>query len=409
MKKRENDNLYPIPPQEDYYADYYPEEDTLPISQDRWVDEERERYYAQKDAYYAQKDAYYAQRDAYYARQEKERAAERYEPEETESRAERRRREQAERRAYAPEDEEEPRRLRRRFRRQGRRRQRRLFRRLIVLLLTAAVVLLLIGTAPVRNPEGAPREAGHSTVLLAGTDLDGVRTDTIMLISLERGEPVRLLSIPRDTYMANYTTHKLNAVYGAVGGGEAGMELLMKEVGNVIGFEPDGYVLVDMDVAIRAVDILGGVDYNVPQDIDNNEYSQGSHIRLSAGEQHLNGEQVMELLRYRAGYANADIGRTEVQRDFLRTALKQWLTFSNIKKLPDLVSLYKGEGVTASLSFRNLMWIARVLVKADLFSAVTDDVLPGWADMVDGSSVYMVERTAAANMLKDYNPYAIEE
>ena len=250
---------------------------------------------------------------------------------------------------------------------------------------------------------------GPRLLKMAGADLGGYRTDTILLLSLERGEPVRLLSIPRDTYVANYTTHKLNAVYGAVGGGTAGMELLMREVGNVIGFEPDGYVLVDMDVVVRAVDLLGGVDYNVPQDMNYDDDSQNLHIHLTAGQQHLDGQQVIELLRFRSGYADADIGRTAVQRDFLRTALRQWLTFSNVKKLPDLLNMYKGEGVTADLTFRNLMWIARVLVKADLASAVTDDVLPGWADMVDGSSVYMVERTAAANLLREYNPYAVNE
>ena len=277
------------------------------------------------------------------------------------------------------------------------------------MLLTAAVILLLLGTAPVRNPDSLPRELGHSTVLLAGTDQDGYRTDTILLVSLARGEPVRLLSIPRDTYVPNYTSHKINAVYGAAGGGSAGMELLMKEVGGLIGFEPDGYVLMNMDVVVRVVDLLGGVDYNVPQDMNYDDNAQNLHIHLAAGQQHLDGAQVIELLRFRSGYADADIGRTAVQRDFLQAALKQWLTPSNLKKLPDLLALYRSEGVTADLSFRNLMWIARVLVKADFRSAVTDDVLPGWADMVDGSSVYMVERTAAANLLREYNPYKQSE
>ncbi len=408
MRKREKENQYPIPPQEDYYADYYPEENTPPAGQYRWYnEEERERYYAQKDAYYARRDAYYAQRDAYYASQEKEaeEEEEEYEPEETETRAERRRRKKEERRKYAPEDEEEPEKLRRRIRRRGRRRKKRVFRSLVILFLTVAVVLLLLGRAPVRNPDGLPREAGHSTILLAGTDQDGARTDTILLISLERGEPIRLLSIPRDTYVPNYTTHKINAVYGAVGGGKEGMELLMKEVAGFTGFEPDGYVLMDMDVLVRAVDLLGGVSYNVPQDMNYDDSVQNLHIHLTAGEQHLNGAQVIELFRFRSGYADEDDGRTALQKDFLRTALKQWLTPSNVKKLPDLLTLYRSEGVTADLSFRNLMWIARVLVKADLRSAVTDEVLPGWADMVDGSPVYIVEKAAAANMLREFNPY----
>ena len=267
----------------------------------------------------------------------------------------------------------------------------------------ALMGLLLLGTAPVRNPDGADREPGHSTILLAGTDQGGSRTDTIMLLSLERGGRLRLLSIPRDTYVPNYTSRKLNAVYGAVGGGEAGMELLMDETAKLLGFAPDGYALVDMDVVVRAVDILGGADYDVPQDMDYDDAGQDLSIHLRAGEQHLNGEQVLDLLRFRSGYADADIGRTAVQRDFLRQALDQWLRPSHLRQLPALLSLFH-ENVSSSLRFRNLMWIARVLLKADL-KDMDSQVLPGWADMADGSSVYMVDRSAAAEMLREYSPY----
>ncbi|MBR6208572.1 MAG: LCP family protein [Oscillospiraceae bacterium] len=401
----------PIPPQEDLYADYYPEPDPYTSGGAHLTPEERERYYAERDAYYAQRDAYYARRDAYYARREAQEARESREPEEWEDRGESyeeapapRPRRRTDPRDYEPEDDiPEPK--KRQTRRRHRRRSRRALRRTLWLLLLAGLVLLLMGTAPVRNPGGAAREPGHSTILLAGTDRGGSRTDTIMLLSLERGERLRLLSIPRDTYVPNYSSYKLNAVYGAVGGGEAGMELLMDETAKILGFAPDGYALVDMDVVTRAVDILGGVDYDVPQDMDYDDPSQDLSIHLHAGEQHLNGEQVLGLLRFRSGYADADIGRTAVQRDFLRQALGQWLRPAHLRQLPALLSLYQ-ENVTSSLRFRHLMWIVRVLIKADL-KDMESQVLPGWPDMVNGSSVYMADQSAAAELLREYSPYKI--
>ena len=285
-----------------------------------------------------------------------------------------------------------------------RRKKGRFFRKLIVLVIFAAVAALLLGTPPVRNPENALRRSGKCNILLAGTDADGTRTDTIMLLSLDQtGGTLRLLSIPRDTYAAGYGASKLNSVYSAGGTGASGMELLMDQVAGVIGFAPDAYVLVDLDCFVEAVDLLGGVDFDVPMDMHYDDPAQGLAIHLSAGYQHLDGEQAMELVRFRSGYANADIGRTEVQRAFMKAALRQWLRPSNLAALPSLWRLYWDNMVT-DLTPRNLLWIARMLIKADLEEMQTD-VLPGWADMVGGSSVYFIDPFAAEDVLRPYDPY----
>lgn len=278
------------------------------------------------------------------------------------------------------------------------------FRRLIVLLLLGGIVALLWGAPPERPAPGQVRQRGKCSILLAGTDQSGTRTDTIMLLSLDKAAgTARLLSIPRDTYAEGYAAYKINSAYGAVGGGMAGMEELMGQVAKTIGFSPDAYVLIDLNCLVEAVDILGGADFDVPVDMYYTDSSQGLTIDLKQGYQHLNGEQVMGLLRYRAGYATADIGRTEVQRAFLTEALSQWMRPATLSKLPELWRLYQ-ENVVTDLSVRNLLWIARALLKADL-SDMQTDILPGWADMVGGSSVYMIDRTAADALLRDYDPY----
>ena len=82
------------------------------------------------------------------------------------------------------------------------------------------------------------RKTGASTILIAGTDDGGSRTDTMMLVYVNAvsGE-LNLISIPRDTLVnASYNVPKLNACYGVNGGGEEGMEALMDKVQAIIGF-----------------------------------------------------------------------------------------------------------------------------------------------------------------------------
>ena len=213
----------PDEPREDYFDDWNrPAERPM-------TEAERRAYYAERDAYYASRDAYYAQRDAYYARRE----AAPYPPEGEEycdGEYDEYEDEEYDEEEYAEDYEDEPprrqvkakaarktRAARRRTRRR-RRRRRHPVRTIIVALILVGIALLLMGSPPVRNASGADRSSGRSNILLAGTDESGLRTDTIMLLSLERGSrEIRLLSIPRDTYAPDYAVPKINSAYVAMG------------------------------------------------------------------------------------------------------------------------------------------------------------------------------------------------
>ena len=393
-------------PQEDYFADWSaPSEEAYPAAGRHLSPQAREEYYAERDAYYARRDAYYAQRDAYYAQCEREMLEDEYEDDDAEDSFDEPETDEPERISYAPEDAETaPAESRPERPKRKRKRRRGGFRRFVSLVLLAAVVLLLLGRAPVRNPDRLERIPGRSTILLCGTDEDGLRTDTILLLTLDRSESrIRLLSIPRDTYAPAYVVPKINSAYGAVGGGVRGMEQLMEQVKNVIGFLPDAYALIDLNAFVEAADLLGGLDFNVPIDMDYEDPDQNLFIHLRAGEQHLTGEQLMWVVRFRSGYANADIGRTEVQRAVLEAAMEQWLRPETITALPGLWRIYK-ENLTTDLSAQNLLWMLRVLIKG-AGNDIESNVLPGYAAMAGDASVYMIDSYAAAPLLANYSPY----
>ena len=415
MKQSDNTNRTPTnwdgTPQEDYFADWNTPPEEYPAAGRHLSPEAREKYYAERDAYYARRDAYYAQRDAYYAQREHEEQLaddedsedeydEEYADEEAAPESE-----EEEDVSYAPEDAPaalpEP---GGKPKKKKRRRKGGFLRFLVTVVLLAIIAVVLVGKAPVRNPDNLDRISGRSTILLCGTDEDGTRTDTILLLTLDRSEgSIRLLSIPRDTYAPAYYVPKINSAYGAVGGGEKGMEQLMEQVKNVVGFMPDAYALVDLTAFVEAVDLLGGLDFDVPMDMDYDDPTQDLYIHLQAGEQHLTGEQLMWVVRFRSGYANADIGRTEVQRAVVKAAMKQWMRPQTLAALPGLWKIYQ-ENLTTDLSARNLVWMARVLLKG-VGGDIEANVLPGYATMVGDASVYMIDTYAASAILPDYSPY----
>ncbi len=243
---------------------------------------------------------------------------------------------------------------------------RRVFTVLLVLVLAAALlggaVLWLYPKQPTGTSLGEHRN-DRSTILLAGTDESGDHTDTLMLLSVDRSaKRISLMSIPRDTKVnSRYEPHKINGAYAANGRGEEGMDALMDYVGQCIGFRPDGYILVDLNVFVELVDLFGGVRFNVPQDMYYDDPSQDLHIDLKAGEQRLNGEQAMGLVRFRSGYAMADLQRVSVQRDFMMEAISQWKSPKNALHYYSALSLLEKNSLT-DLDKAALLWLAESVV-----------------------------------------------
>lgn len=276
----------------------------------------------------------------------------------------------------------------------------------LLLLLAVAVAVLWIFA---RQPDGeslAGHRDGATAILLAGTDEDGTRTDTMMLLYLDEKEgEMGLLSLPRDTYTSmDISVPKLNAVYGVAGGGKDGMERLLDYTEECIGYRPDGYVLIDLDCFESLVNLMGGVTFDVPMDMSYEDPSQDLYIDLKAGEQKLSGKEAMWVVRYRSGYAAADLQRVEVQRDFIQAALEQWLTVGNLWKTPGAAALLTAN-TTTNLSLQELAWIAKA-AKSIGTENVQTDTLPGEAANVGDGSYYILWPETTARLINEhYNPY----
>ena len=289
-------------------------------------------------------------------------------------------------------------------RRKRKKRGKKLLLWLLGILLAAVLAFLAIwffcSEQPVAEDALAERKAGSSTILLAGTDAGGTRTDTMMLLHVDASSGVcSLISLPRDTYVSGYSVPKLNSAVGA-----GGMDELMERVTQIIGYRPDGYVLVDLDSFISVVDAVGGIKFDVPQDMYYYDPAQDLTIDLKAGEQRLSGYEAMGLVRFRSGYAEADLKRVEVQRDFIKAAMDQIIRVKNLPKVPGMMTAVLAN-TESNMGMENYMWLATTLLVCDVANIRTETI-SGYPKYMNGGSYFVVDKTAAAQLLNECcNPY----
>ncbi len=256
------------------------------------------------------------------------------------------------------------------------------------------------------DPDKKVYKDGYYNILLAGTDNDGLRTDTIMIARINaKDHTVALLSIPRDTMIeTSKGAAKINSVYGVYGCGKRGMEALMLEVEDLLGFMPNGYVLVKLNAFVELVDLIGGVYFDVPRDMYHNDPTQDLYINLSKGYQHLDGNEAMQLVRFR-GYATADIERTHVQQKFLAAVAKKCLELSNLGKIDGYIDIFQ-RNVTTNLDVGNFIYFAQELLDCD-FNAMNTYTLAGeGGHYVNGVDYYKVDEEKMQSVVeKDFYPY----
>ena len=255
----------------------------------------------------------------------------------------------------------------------------------------------------------ASHKEGFYNILIVGTDDDGGRTDTIMIARLDTNDhTVAIMSIPRDTLIESaMTVPKINGAYSYAGKGEKGIRNLKSHLATLLGFEVDGYAMVDLDAFVQLVDLVGGVEFEVPMRMQYSDPTQDLYIDLQEGMQTLDGEHAMQLVRFRKGYATQDIQRTQVQQQFLRALAKKCLNVVNLTKVGEIADIFV-ENVTTDLSVGNIAYFGQELLKCN-FDDMYTYTLEGEAVTMDGLSYYAVYlRNTLEAVNKYFNPYETE-
>ena len=168
------------------------------------------------------------------------------------------------------------------------------------------------GTEILTDIPRAEVKRGHFTVLVAGCDRVSGLTDVMMIVSADTDVGgVSVLQIPRDTY-AVYSENgykKINGAYARLGG-----EGLKNFISDGFGVEIDRYMVLSPDAFCYAVDALGGIEVELTKALYYNDPAQELYIHITKGRHRLDGKGAEQLVRYRAGYADGDLGRVDTQK-----------------------------------------------------------------------------------------------
>ena len=240
-----------------------------------------------------------------------------------------------------------------------------------------------------------PLEEDTISVLCCGVDNTQELTDVIMyaLFNTKTGE-VNVLRIPRDTFVGSeFPTGKINAIYGHPEDGLTGIETLEKYLEENWKLNIDYYATIDLASVRDIVDDMGGVTMNIEQQIN---YLPGKV--LYPGEQTLTGEQAEWIIRYRAGYADGDLGRIDAQTQFIFACIDRVHELGRLKCIPILMEHYND--VDTNMPLDKMLSVASAL-----FELSTDDiqmhVVPGSGTMYYSYAVYGVDEEALLEILNE--------
>jgi len=208
------------------------------------------------------------------------------------------------------------------------------------------------------------------TLMVVGQDDVGERglSDTIMLVRMDvTNSEVNVINIPRDLKVDEpWAGAKANSVYAWTGS----MDRLMESMEALIGFLPDNYVMLDMQAFVDLVDVVGGVNFDVPRRMHYSDPYQDLYIDLEPGYQRLDGDGAIQLVRWRqnnagtAGYVDGDIGRIAMQQEFMGALARELLQVHNITRIPEIAGIFT-EYVRTDLELGSIIWYAQQLMNVD--------------------------------------------
>jgi LCP family protein required for cell wall assembly len=192
-------------------------------------------------------------------------------------------------------------------------------------------------------------QRGRVNILLMGVDLrpgekGPTNTDSMIIVTIDpETHAVGMLSIPRDLWVPipGSGENRINTAYWSgvrrayPGGGPA---LVKKTILLNFGIPIHYYALINFVGFRKLVDVLGGLNIDVPQTISDPTFPNDTYgfkpLFIPKGMQHMNGQQALDYARTR--HLDSDFGRMKRQQQVLMAIKDQALRVDVVPRIPAL-------------------------------------------------------------------------
>ena len=248
----------------------------------------------------------------------------------------------------------------------------------------------------------------YTLLLGVSTDLEGDLTDTIMICGYNpKTNQAMMLSIPRDTFIGTNKNKargidKINALYAK------GPDKTVQAVEELTGIDIDYYAVINNDLLIQMVDIIGGVNFEVPIDMDYDDPTQDLHIHLKQGMQRIDGEKAEQLLRFRHNndgssypfeYGDNDYGRMRTQREFMKATIGQVIQTKNLFKFKQILDTVVNN-LETDMQMDDVLPYTPYVLDLD-FNNIRMEQLPGESELCNKVWLYIHSESKTSELVED--------
>ncbi len=232
-------------------------------------------------------------------------------------------------------------------------------------------------------------------LLIVGNDSYSQVSDALFLMSVDPLEDkIDVIPVPSSSLVSlNGTKTALANVYRA-----GGIQILIEKVTEIIPVPIDYYAAMDFQAFRHIVDCAGGVDIDVPFDMNYYDSKVNYKISLRKGPVHLDGKKAEMFIRYIPENNEQNITRETNQKTFFKEFVSQKLNGDITYKFPDLftkVLPYVTSDITIS-DLPRFLSLLKVLKGCE----INTKSLSGVYRMMDNQRYFVPDYEKNKNLLK---------
>lgn len=293
---------------------------------------------------------------------------------------------------------------------------------LVVCLALASTIAYFVIYEPTNDPKDRPFDTGDTNTtytlddqasfnfLVLGYDKASMSSDVIMVVNYNiDNSKLSVMQIPRDTrididdrfaQMSNaFCVYYWEAFWNnSAEPVKEATQKVVKLIESNLCIDIKFYATMSLEGFDNIVDTIGGVEIDVPFDMDYEDPEQDLYIHIKAGQQVLNGKQAEGFVRFRSSYNQGDLGRGNAQKIFLAAFAKKVLssiTVSNLTKIGTEVL----KNLTTDMKTADFVYFGKNALNLKL-ADITMMTLPGGT--CSDQARYVLNRKNTLGIINEY-------